>query len=82
MTLKSELWGPETNMVMDYLTKVLRFGEGKKLKQLEKQVEQVNELEDEVSKIKDSQFKEKMGELKERHEQGETLELLLPQAFA
>ena len=69
-------------MVIKHLAKVLRFGEGKKLKDLQAQVVRVNALEDEVSKLDDAQFSEEMAELAKKHENGEPLELLLPKTFA
>ncbi len=69
-------------MVMKHLAKALRFGENKKLKDLELQVEQVNSLEDEIIKLEDAQLKEEMAKLAKRHEHGEALEILLPRSFA
>jgi len=69
-------------MVMNYLAKALRFGEGKKLKDLQLLVEQVNVLEDDVSKLSDAQLPEEMAKLAKRYEHGEALDLLLSEAFA
>ncbi len=69
-------------MVIKHLAKVLRFGEGKKLKDLEAQVVQVNALEDEVSKLDDAQFSKEMAKLVKKYENGEPLEFLLPRTFA
>jgi len=62
--------------------KVLRFGEGKKLKQLEDMVARVSAWEDEISPLSDEQLRAKTPEFRGRLEQGETLEDLLPEAFA
>ena len=69
-------------MVMNYLAKALRFGEGKKLKDLQLQTEQVNLLEDDVSKLSDAAIPAEMAKLAKRYEHGEALDLLLPEAFA
>src|SRR5579872_135591 len=45
-------------------------------------VEKINDLEKSVKKLKDTDFKKKTEELKERLEKGETIEELLPEAFA
>lgn len=45
-------------------------------------VENINTLEDQVKKQKDTDFAKKTGELKDRAASGESLDLLLPEAFA
>jgi preprotein translocase subunit SecA len=45
-------------------------------------VEQINKLEPEIAKLKDSQLAAKTAEFKKRHQDGETLDDLLPEAFA
>jgi preprotein translocase subunit SecA len=62
--------------------KVLRFGEGKKLRLLEEAVARVSALEPEVSALTDAALRAKTGEFKERFAQGETLDDLMPEAFA
>jgi preprotein translocase subunit SecA len=62
--------------------KVLRFGEGKKLRLLEEAVARVSALEPEVSPLSDAALRGKTAELKERFVRGETLEDLMPEAFA
>jgi len=64
------------------LGKVLRMGERKKLEQLEETVRAVNALEPEMQGLSDEQLRAKTGEFKSRLERGETLDELLPEAFA
>jgi len=62
--------------------KVLRFGEGKKLKQLESAVAKVAALESVVAPLSGSALKMKTEEFKQRYREGETLDDLMPEAFA
>jgi preprotein translocase subunit SecA len=62
--------------------KVLRFGEGKKLRLLEEAVARVAAWEDDIVALSDEALRAKTPELKERLDQGETLDDLLPEAFA
>ena len=52
------------------------------IKVLKKSVIQINALEADMQALTDDQLAEKTAEYKERHKQGETLEQLLPEAFA
>jgi preprotein translocase subunit SecA len=62
--------------------KVLRFGEGKKLRQLEETVARVAGLESQIAPLSDDALKGKTAEFKSRFAEGETLDDLLPEAFA
>jgi preprotein translocase subunit SecA len=64
------------------LQKILRAGEGRKVKQLEKMAAEVNAVEDEVAGLTDEQLRARTPELRDRLERGETLDDLLPEAFA
>ena len=64
------------------LSKLLRAGEGKILRRLNKLKDQVNSLEDEYVDLSDEELRGLTQEYKERHEDGETLDDLLPEAFA
>jgi preprotein translocase subunit SecA len=64
------------------LTKILRMGEGRKVKVLQRRVEAVSALEPEMEKLSDSQLREKTDEFRERLRGGETIDDLLPEAFA
>ena len=54
----------------------------KELKKMAPLVEKINSLEPEMKKLKDSQFPKKTAEFKERVASGESLDDLLPEAFA
>jgi len=54
----------------------------KEIKKLTKRVEIINGLEPEIQKLTDEQLKEKTNEFRGRLEQGETMDNLLPEAFA
>jgi preprotein translocase subunit SecA len=64
------------------LTKILRMGEGRKVKVLQQRVEAVSALEPEIHKLSDSELREKTDEFRERLAGGETLDDLLSEAFA
>ncbi|PSK97898.1 protein translocase subunit secA [Haloactinopolyspora alba] len=64
------------------LDKILRAGEGKNLKRLEAVVKQVNSIEAEVSELTDAELRAQTDEFRARLEAGETLDDLLPEAFA
>jgi preprotein translocase subunit SecA len=54
----------------------------KELKRLQPYVDAINELEPEFQKLTDEQLKAKTAEFKKRYEGGESLDDLLPEAFA
>jgi preprotein translocase subunit SecA len=54
----------------------------KEIKKLRRRVEEINALEPEFEKLTDEQLRMKTAEFKERLEKGETLDDLLPEAFA
>src|SRR3954453_4648632 len=58
------------------------MGEGRKVKALQQRVGAVSELEPEMEKLSDGALSAKTDEFRERLGQGETLEALLPEAFA
>jgi preprotein translocase subunit SecA len=67
---------------MGLLDRILRAGEGKKLKRLSEVVPLINGLEPEISSLSDAELKGKTDEFKDRLKQGETLEDILVEAFA
>ncbi|MHB8294427.1 MAG: preprotein translocase subunit SecA [Acidimicrobiales bacterium] len=67
---------------MSVLTKVLRAGEGKKLRRVAEIVPLINELEPEVQALSDAGIKAKTEEFRARLAGGETLDDLLVEAFA
>jgi preprotein translocase subunit SecA len=64
------------------LDKILRIGEGKILRQLQVVAKQVNALEPEFEKMTDEELQAMTAEFKERYAAGESLDDLMPEAFA
>ncbi|MFD6196233.1 preprotein translocase subunit SecA [Mycobacteriaceae bacterium NPDC060252] len=64
------------------LSKLLRLGEGRMVKRLKGVADYVNTLSDDVEKLSDAELQGKTGEFKSRLEKGETLDDLMPEAFA
>ncbi|MFD0774274.1 preprotein translocase subunit SecA [Streptomonospora algeriensis] len=64
------------------LDKVLRAGEGKILRKLNKLKDQINSIEDDFVDLSDGELRELTDELRQRHKDGESLDDLLPEAFA
>ncbi|MDE9367730.1 preprotein translocase subunit SecA [Luteipulveratus sp. YIM 133132] len=62
--------------------KVLRAGEGRLLKKLEGIAAQVNILEEDFKKLTDAELKAETENFKKRIKEGESLDDLLPEAFA
>lgn len=67
---------------MGLLDKLLRAGEGKAVRELEKIAQKVNKFESSISALDDSALRGKTDEFKERVSKGESLDSLLPEAFA
>ncbi|MEP7335584.1 MAG: preprotein translocase subunit SecA, partial [Actinomycetota bacterium] len=67
---------------MGSFEKVLRLGEGRRLKRLAEQAAYVGTLEPEFEALSDEQLAGKTAEFKERVERGEALEEILFEAFA
>ena len=67
---------------MGILDRILRVGEGKRLKALQGIVPDVNALERETQQLSDEQLRAKTGEFRQRIDRGETLDDLLIEAFA
>lgn len=68
--------------VLKFINKLLGSYNEKEVKRLMKRVERVNALEGEISQLGDDQLKNKTAEFKERLAKGETLDDLLPEAYA
>src|ERR671937_834006 len=64
------------------LEKVLRFGEGRRLKRLAEQAAYVATLEPDFERLSDAELEAKTAEFKQRLENGESLEDLLFEAYA
>ena len=67
---------------MSVLDRILRIGEGKILRNLERIKNQVNELEPDMQKLSDDELRALTDEFRERYANGETLDDLMPEAFA
>ena len=67
---------------MGLLDKMLHIGEGRQVKRLEAIARQVNFLEDEYTAMSDEDLRGQTGDLKQRYDNGESLDSLLPEAFA
>src|SRR3954452_1090882 len=66
----------------DMVTRALRVGEGRKFKSYEKRAEAVNRYEPEMELLGDDDLKAEADRLRERVRGGESLEEVLPEAFA
>ncbi len=64
------------------LSKLLRIGEGRMVKRLQKVADYVNTLSDDVEKLSDDELRAKTEEFKKRIAGGEALDDLLPEAYA
>ncbi|MDO5750117.1 MAG: preprotein translocase subunit SecA [Rothia sp. (in: high G+C Gram-positive bacteria)] len=64
------------------LEKILRTGDKKVLNQLKKYTELVNSLEDTFAEMSDEELRSQTDEFRKRVEDGESLDVLLPEAFA
>ncbi|MGC9154355.1 MAG: preprotein translocase subunit SecA [Ferrimicrobium sp.] len=67
---------------MGIIDRVLKTGEGKKVKRLADVVPLINELEPEFERLTDDELRGKTDEFRDRLDAGETLEDLLVEAFA
>ncbi|MGA1052381.1 MAG: preprotein translocase subunit SecA, partial [Ilumatobacteraceae bacterium] len=67
---------------MGILDRILRAGEGKKLKALQGIVPDINALEDEYRTLSDDALRAKTGEFRQRLDNGATLDDVLVEAFA
>ena len=67
---------------MSIVDRILRIGEGRTLKKLDAIADQVEALAEEYSELSDAELRDITDELKERYQDGETLDDLLPEAFA
>ncbi|MDO4899413.1 preprotein translocase subunit SecA [Actinomyces sp.] len=67
---------------MSIVDRILRIGEGRTLKRLDALATQVEALAEEYQEFTDAELREQTAELKQRYTDGETLDELLPEAFA
>ncbi|KDN23382.1 preprotein translocase subunit SecA [Amycolatopsis rifamycinica] len=64
------------------LNRLLRAGEGKMVKRLRNIADHINTLEDDVKDLTDAELRAKTDEFRKRNGDGESLDDLLPEAFA
>ncbi len=69
-------------MITSLLTKIVGSSNDRTLKKLRKVVKQINAMEPQFESLSDADLKAKTAEFRQRLDQGETLEQLLPEAFA
>jgi len=67
--------------MFNFLSRILDINK-KEVERLEKLTQEVNSWEKRCKKLKDKEFREKTQSLKERLEKGESIESLIPEAFA
>ncbi|ALO46922.1 preprotein translocase subunit SecA [Pseudohongiella spirulinae] len=69
-------------MSTSFLSKIFGSSNSRKLKKLQKMVRKINELESGLEALSDAELRGKTDEFKSRYDAGESLESLLPEAFA
>jgi len=69
-------------MVMGFLTRLIGSADERKIKTYQPLVARINELEPEMKKLSDEELRDKTQIYRKRLAQGETLDQLLPEAFA
>jgi len=69
-------------MVLNLLQKIVGTKNDRELKRIQAQVDRVNECESKVQELTDAQLKDKSSEFKKRYQGGESLDDILPEAFA
>jgi len=69
-------------MARGFIDRALRLGESKQFREYEKRVEVINRFEGEMELLEDSEVLANAEELRERARGGESLDDLLPEAFA
>ncbi|MGA4985504.1 preprotein translocase subunit SecA [Streptomyces cellulosae] len=67
---------------MSVLSKIMRAGEGKILRKLHRIADQVNSIEEDFEGLSDAELRALTDEYKQRYADGESLDDLLPEAFA
>ena len=67
---------------MQVLSKILRMGEGRIVKRLASLADQIDTLSDSYESLSDAELREETDRLKARHADGESLDDLMPEAFA
>ncbi len=70
------------DMISSILTKIFGSRNDRTLRRMSKHVDAINRMEPEVQKLSDDQLRAKTVEFRDRLEKGETVDSLLPEAFA
>ena len=68
--------------MFDFITKIIGSKNDREIKKLWEVVERINEIEPSISSLSDVELKAKTGEFRKRINDGESLDDLLPEAFA
>jgi preprotein translocase subunit SecA len=68
--------------MLNFLTKIFGSKNERELKKLQPLVEQINNYEPEIKAMSDERLKDQANRFKQRIDQGESLEEILPEAFA
>ncbi len=68
--------------MLGFLKKLFKDPNEKELEKLEPLVQEINSLEPEIQQLSDAELKARTPEFKERYQSGESLDDLLPEAFA
>ncbi|GAB4358155.1 MAG: preprotein translocase subunit SecA [Gammaproteobacteria bacterium] len=69
-------------MVNKLLSKIFGSRNERLIKRMSRQVQAINALEPEIEKLSDEELRAKTDEFRRRHSEGESLDALLPEAFA
>src|SRR5919106_318111 len=69
-------------MARGLIDRAVRMGEARQFKECEKRVDSINRVEPEMELLDDSELREDANKLRERARNGESLEELMPEAFA
>src|ERR671910_121935 len=69
-------------MARGLIDRALRMGEARQFKEYEKRVDSINRVEPEMELLEDSEIRTEADELRQRARNGESLDDLLPEAFA
>ncbi len=67
---------------LNLISKFIKSGNQKELNRLDKIVEKINSFEENIMKLKDNEFPQKTKEFKEKLKNGDSIDELLPEAFA
>ena len=68
--------------MLDFIKSLFKDPNEKELERLQVIVDEINSLESEMQKLSDAELKSKTTEFKKRYNEGESLDELLPEAFA